>query len=262
MKLPKKAKNATEDKNNHTAKLVKPRDGEELHRDIPHANGADLSNSRMVLMDTGASYGMLNRALAEGRMPESVRKLIRPADVNTANGKTKVSAGIRIRSGPWDCITDALLLNNSPNPSSVGQRVLNAGFTFIWVRKCFPCLIPQCCGMIIIFDLHGRTPCYSPCMEEFEQTMLGSFELRENMFRNTCGIVVGVDGKIYLDLAAVPDAKTDVGQSPSVDVKVDPNSVGDYEGDHDVDKMHVVYTRREGSNAKRFLTLPKAALDK
>ena len=75
--------------------------------------------------------------------------------------------------------------------------------------------------MIIIFDLHGCMPCYSPCMEEFEQTMLGSFELRGNMFRNTFGIMVGADGKLYLDLEAVPDAKTDVGQLPSADVKAE-----------------------------------------
>ena len=70
--------------------------------------------------------------------------------------------------------------------------------------------------MIIIFDLHGTIPCYSPCMEEFEQTMLGSFELRENMFRKTCGIMVGADGRIYLDLASVPDVHCDTVSSDSV----------------------------------------------
>ena len=88
----------------------------------------------MILMDTGATFDMMNRKLAESRMPKFIRKLVRPTDINTANGKTKVSSGIRIRSGPWDCITNAVLLDNSPNLSSVGQRVLNAGFTFIWVK--------------------------------------------------------------------------------------------------------------------------------
>ena len=34
-------------------------------------------------------------------------------------------------------------------------------------------------------DLHGTIPCYSPCMEEVEQTMLGCFELRGIMIRKT-----------------------------------------------------------------------------
>ena len=53
-------------------------------------------------------------------------------------------------------------------------------------------------------------------MEEFEQTTLGSFELRENMFRKTCGIFVGADGRIYLDLMSVPDARDDTVSSNSV----------------------------------------------
>ena len=41
-------------------------------------------------------------------------------------------------------------------------------------------------------------------MEEFEETMLGSFELSENMFRKMCGIMVDHDGLIKLDLCPVP----------------------------------------------------------
>ena len=58
--------------------------------------------------------------------------------------------------------------------------------------------------MIIIFDLHGVIPIYSPCMETFEETMLGSFELCSNMFRKMCGIYIGDDGIIRLDLMPVP----------------------------------------------------------
>ena len=113
LRLPKRARYTPKEKGNHSAKLVKPREGEDLHHQcIPHVNGSDLSNSRMILMDTGATFDMMNRKLAESRMPKFIRKLIRPTDINTANGKTKVSSGIRIRSGPWDCITDAVLLDN------------------------------------------------------------------------------------------------------------------------------------------------------
>lgn len=81
MRMPKRANYATREKGNNIAKLVKPRDGELHHRDTPHVNDLDLSSSRMI-----------NGALAEGRMPECVRK-IRPIDINTANGKKQGQCG-------------------------------------------------------------------------------------------------------------------------------------------------------------------------
>ena len=72
---------------------------------------------------------------------------------------------------------------------------MNAGLTFVWVKKCFSCSISPCSRMIIIFDLHGVISCYSPCMEQFEETMFGSFELRGNAFKNMCGVVIGSDGE-------------------------------------------------------------------
>ena len=128
------------DKQNHTARLVRPKEHETCHKDVPFIVGANLSSSRMVLIDTGASYDMINRSLVEGRLPECVRDLIKPTNINTANGQAKVNMGVRIKTGPWDCVTDAILLNDSPNLNSVGQRVMNAGFSFIWVENCFPCL--------------------------------------------------------------------------------------------------------------------------
>lgn len=107
--------------------------------------------------------------------------------------------------------------------------------------------------MIIIFDLHGQIPCYSACMETFEEAMLGSFELRENMFRKTCGIRVSSDGKIFLDLSAAPGVENtdDAGEAAERATKTKQPS-----------PESVVYTRREDRNAKRFLTLTAKALDR
>ena len=57
--------------------------------------------------------------------------------------------------------------------------------------------------MIIVFGLHGVFPIYSPCMEQFEEIMLGSFPLCPNMFRKMCGIHIGDDGITRLDLFIV-----------------------------------------------------------
>ena len=51
-------------------------------------------------------------------------------------------------------------------------------------------------------------------MEECDQTMLGSFELKGNAFKKECGIVVGSDGEIYLDLADVPDSSNHAKETP------------------------------------------------
>ena len=105
--------------------------------------------------------------------------------------------------------------------------------------------------MIIIFDVLGVIPCYSTCMEDFGQTMLGSFELYENALRKTCGIIVEPDGRIILDLAPVPDMSVS---------SYEPRVVDPLASDL-VDRMQIVYTRREDRNAKRFLTLPQNAAD-
>ena len=41
-------------------------------------------------------------------------------------------------------------------------------------------------------------------MEQFEEAMLGSFRLCYNMLKKMCGIFIGDDGLIRLDLAPVP----------------------------------------------------------
>ena len=97
--------------------------------------------------------------------------------------------------------------------------------------------------MIIIFDILGVIPCYASCMEDLDQTMLGSFELNENAFRNCCGIIVEPDGRIVLDLALVPNMP---------ESSYEPHVVDPLAGDI-IDRMQIVYTRREDKNAKRFL---------
>ena len=191
------------EKSNMTASLVKPRHPETV-KQIPHVVGKDLSSTRLIIVDTGATYDMANKEIVEKLFPECIRNLHKKTIINIANGKAYVEHGVKIRSGTWDCVADNIMMPNCPNLMSVGQRVLNAGFTHIWVREKFPCFISPCCRMIIIFDINGVIPCYSPCMEEFEETMLGSFDLASNMFKDTCGITVGRNGLIAIAIAPLP----------------------------------------------------------
>ena len=67
--------------------------------------------------------------------------------------------------------------------------------------------------MIIIFDLHGVIPIHSPCMEQLQETMFGSFALCSNMFKNMCDIHIVDDGIIRLDLSPVPGCVSDEARS-------------------------------------------------
>ena len=74
---------------------------------------------------------------------------------------------------------------------------MSVGFTLVYVKIRFPCFIPPCCRTFIIFDLHGVIPCYTPYMEQFEETMLGSFELKGHTFKKMRGIVVVLGVSMY-----------------------------------------------------------------
>ena len=96
------------------AKLVRPKKTETGHHDVPFISGAPLSISRMVIMHTGATYDMLNKALVDHRFPQCARDLLRTNQINTSNGKARVEEGVRIKSGPWDCTTGTIMMDNSP----------------------------------------------------------------------------------------------------------------------------------------------------
>ena len=104
-----------------------------------------------------------------------------------------------------------MILKDSSNLASVGQRVMKAGFTFIWVRSKLPCFISPDCKSTIIFDVSGCVPVYSPCMEEMTDNMLGSFKLDANVFKDHCGISVTKRGTIEID--SLPEPKTSYASS-------------------------------------------------
>ena len=88
--LPPRCINPFNEKRNFTKKLVRPRRDEDDHGSIPVVSGEELSPSRMVMIDSGATYDMLNRGLVEARFPKFMRDLIKATKINTANGKASV----------------------------------------------------------------------------------------------------------------------------------------------------------------------------
>ena len=62
---------------------------------------------------------MVNKLRVDARFPECIRSLLKKTNISTANGRAKVEHGVRIWSGPWDIQSDAIMMNNSPNLTSV-----------------------------------------------------------------------------------------------------------------------------------------------
>ena len=135
-------------------------------------------------MDSGASHDVAPGQQTRDVYAPQVRALLDECSVDTANATVTVTDGVRVRLGHWDAIIDGTVMDGcDSNLASIGQRVCHAGFTHIWVRGLFPCFISPDAKTIIIFDISGVVPIYSPSMEDYEHTLLGSFSLKSNEFR-------------------------------------------------------------------------------
>lgn len=113
--------------------------------------------------------------------------------------------------------------------------------------------------MILIFDLHGAIPIYSPCMEQFEETMIASFAFmlqhvqeiawyshRRRWYHTARSLLVlgyvSGEAKPVQTRAKKLHKKLERGRNP--DVLEVPN--GSLAGGVSCDSKFVVYTRREG----------------
>ena len=82
---------------------------------------------------------------------------------------------------------------------SMGERTLENDYSFMWIRRRYPCYILDLKGIIIIFDVDQLCPVWSLAMES-SQILFGSFMLYVNAFREHCGICIDEFGQIVLDL--------------------------------------------------------------
>ena len=87
----------------------------------------------------------------------------------------------------WDTPQPAVLMIDTPELISMGMHTMDAGFSFIWVERRYPCFLSEDGSIIIIFDIECKIPVYDLLFEESDE-MLGSFEFRLNCFLERCGI--------------------------------------------------------------------------
>lgn len=209
----------------------------------------------MYMVDIGASRDDVPTVHAARLYLDSARNLLKKSSINIVDSKVDVIDGVRTRMSHWGTIVDATLMDNcGSNLAPMGQKVLRPGFTFIWSRAKLPCFISPDCTPIVIFDLHGVVPIYSPAEEEMKYTMLGSFELDANDFRKTCGVYLAKHGTLGVDIHP-PDHKSRHHARRKDRLAGNADLGGPYDGND------VVY-KRAAEARKRFVTLPKHALDK
>lgn len=104
----------------------------------------------------------------------------------TANDVTVTKLGVRAQIAAWDRVSDYVLMK-LPDLISWGERVMLAGFSSVWLTGKLPCFISHCSRYIIIFDLKGVLPFWSPCREESSE-FVGTFEFWHKRFRERCGV--------------------------------------------------------------------------
>ncbi len=137
---------------------------------------------KWLIIDSGASTDVLSLEHFTRLFPEFIRNTQNKLSFQTANDVVDASKGFRVRIADWDTPSDAVLMQNSRNLTSLGARCMHAEMSFIWIRGKYPCAFTEDMRMIIIFDLDGVIPVYKAELENSD-SMLGTFELAINTMR-------------------------------------------------------------------------------
>jgi hypothetical protein len=77
-------------------------------------------------------------------------------EFDTANDVAFADSGIRAQVGTWDCVSDFVCMDGSPNLIPIGERCLESGFSSLWINQKFPCFISEGGRYIIIFDVDEK----------------------------------------------------------------------------------------------------------
>ena len=143
----------------------------------------------MVIIDTGASNNTLNAKKAKKNLSKFVEDTAFELEFDTANGTSTADAGMRVRVGAWDANCDYVLMDDSLELISVGERTMCCGFSFLWVTGKQPCFISHGGKHIVIFEIEGLVPVWGPHFETSDE-FLGTFLLKDNIFHERCRVYI------------------------------------------------------------------------
>ena len=111
------------------------------HKNGLIVTGMELGNTRLAIMDSGCSSDTHPLDVAEKVFPGKILPLIKPITYETAGSPITCTKGATVRYGKWDIAVEVSLSPGCPSLISIGQRVMQAGFSFFWMRGCTPCMV-------------------------------------------------------------------------------------------------------------------------
>ena len=160
---------------------------------------------RTFIIDSGTSANVMQDKIAKDTVRQFIRRTEFELEFDTANSTVTADTGVRAIVGKWDMPSDYIIMEDSPELISMGERCMLQGFTHVWVSKKYPCFISPGSRYIVIFDLDGVLPIWSPAMDTQRTEYLGSWHFWKNAFRDRCGIFINPSGEVCLDIVAPKD---------------------------------------------------------
>ena len=118
------------------------------------------------LMDTGSGHDLTTPAGAEGYTLEKIRKII----FSTANGRISTNTAISVLSTILRGPADPYVLPETPWVLSIGRRVMEMGYSFVWIANTPPWLVSPD-GHRIDLEVHGNIP-FLRVGDQAEQAMV------------------------------------------------------------------------------------------
>ena len=104
-------------------------------------------------MDTGSGHDLTTPAGADGYNLEKIRKIV----FSTANGRISTNTAISVLSTLLRGPADPYVLPETPWVLSIGRRVMEMGYSFVWIAKTTPWLVAPD-GHRIDLEVHGNIP--------------------------------------------------------------------------------------------------------
>ena len=180
----------TGDPNGRVPELLKP---DEARGTVSPALFAEkyvgTKTQRVCIIDSGSSSNTLRESRAKKTLKDFIGSTQFTLEFETVNHKAKSNIGVHAQIGLWDVPSDFLLFPKAPDIISVGERCTFAGFSSLWVYQCQPCFISFGGRYIIIFEVDNLVPIWGPHHEKLDE-FLGTFEFKENVFYERCGVYI------------------------------------------------------------------------
>ena len=108
-----------------------------------------LDLSKEWLCDTGAAYDLVSQDAADSH--KDYQATARPVNFHTANGVHRSDVTLSMTTpGLGNEESRAYIMEKSPSALSVGQRVMNGGYSFVWIKGKKPCFILPNEGVAVI----------------------------------------------------------------------------------------------------------------